>query len=134
MISDTAMRGFGRAAGSYDRGRPEYPPHAIGWLSQRLDLTAEKTVLDVGAGTGKLTGALAGTGVRMIALEPVAEMRTVLEQRVPRAQVLAGTAEQVPLRAGVLDAVVADRHFTGLTARERSKSSIASCAQGEVSA
>jgi SAM-dependent methyltransferase len=68
-------------------------------------------VLDVGAGTGKLTRALAPTGAQLIAVEPVAAMRGVLERGLPDVEALAGTAEQIPLTADSADAVVAGQAF-----------------------
>lgn len=103
--------GFGRAAEEYERGRPNYPPEAIDWLSDRLDLGPGRAVVDVGAGTGKLTRALAQTGARLVALEPVSEMRSVLEREVPGAQALAGRAEEIPLSEASVDAVVAGQAF-----------------------
>lgn len=68
-------------------------------------------VVDVGAGTGKLTRALTPTGARLIAVEPVQAMREVLERRLPGVEVLGGRAEEIPLPAGVADAVVAGQAF-----------------------
>jgi SAM-dependent methyltransferase len=65
----------------------------------------------VGAGTGKLTRALARTGAHLIAVEPVAQMRSVLEREVPDAQALAGRAEEIPLPDGTVDAIVAGQAF-----------------------
>jgi len=72
-----ATRGFETAGERYERGRPEYPPSAIDWLVERLGL-AERPgarVLDIGAGTGKLTRPLLERGLRALAVEPVAGMR-----------------------------------------------------------
>jgi SAM-dependent methyltransferase len=110
-IHPQAEQGFGRAAEEYERGRPGYPPEAIAWLADRLGLRPGRTVLDVGAGTGKLTRALAPSGARLIALEPVAQMRAVLEREVPPAQALAGRAEEIPLPDASVDAVAAGQAF-----------------------
>jgi ubiquinone/menaquinone biosynthesis C-methylase UbiE len=110
-INKQAETGFGRAAEAYDRGRPEYPAEAISWLADRLALGAGRAVVDVGAGTGKLTRALAPTGARVVAVEPVAEMRAVLERRVPEAEVLSGQAEAIPLPDASVDAIVAGQAF-----------------------
>jgi SAM-dependent methyltransferase len=110
-INQQAETGFGRAAEAYDRGRPEYPPEAISWLANRLGLGPGRAVLDVGAGTGKLTRALAPAGARLLAVEPVAEMREVLERRVPDAEVLSGQAEEIPLPDDSVDAIVAGQAF-----------------------
>jgi SAM-dependent methyltransferase len=104
--SDRA-RAFGRVAGEYERGRPGYPRAAIDWL-----LGAEPVeVLDIGAGTGKLTAAVLDAGHRAIAVEPLPEMRAILTARLPDAQALAGSAEQLPLGDGSVDAVVVGAAF-----------------------
>ena len=79
----------------------------VAWLVDHLRLQPGATVVDVGAGTGKLTRDLVPTGARVIAVEPLAEMRGQLEAAVPDAEVLAGWAEELPLDDGSTDAVVA---------------------------
>ncbi len=100
-------RAFGLVAEEYDRGRPGYATEAIRWLlgDEPLD------VVDLGAGTGKLTEALVGAGHRVTAVEPLIEMRTILQERVPEARVVEGTAEQSGLPDGCADAVVAGAAF-----------------------
>jgi len=93
---------FGAAADQYQRGRPQYPPSAVEWLVPRR----ARTVLDLGAGTGKLTSALVAAGLKVTAVEPSLGMRERLAAAVPRAVVLAGTAEQIPLADASVDAVV----------------------------
>src|SRR5580693_7362279 len=93
---------FGAAAGQYQRGRPEYPQSAVEWLVPRR----AKTVLDLAAGTGKLTRSLVGAGLKVTAVEPSAGMREELAAAVPAAVVLAGTAEKIPLADASVDAVV----------------------------
>jgi SAM-dependent methyltransferase len=68
-------------------------------------------VLDLGAGTGKLTRVLADRYARVIALEPLAELRAILEERVPQAEPLAGLAEAIPLPDASVDAVFAGQAF-----------------------
>lgn len=96
---------FGRVADAYDRGRPPYPPEALEWLAQELDVTARSTVVDLAAGTGKLTAALVPIAGRVIAVEPSAEMRRVLSGGHPEVEVLAGRAEELPLDDGSVDCV-----------------------------
>jgi ubiquinone/menaquinone biosynthesis C-methylase UbiE len=110
-INAQAETGFGRAAEAYDRGRPEYPRQAVEWLAGRLDLQSGRVVVDVGAGTGKLTRALVPTGARLVAVEPVVNMRVVLTRRLREAEVLAGSAEAIPLSAGSADAIVVGQAF-----------------------
>lgn len=100
-------RAFGRVAGEYERGRPGYPHEAIEWL-----LGAEPLkVLDIGAGTGKLTAAVLEAGHRAIAVEPLEEMRAILTARLPAARALAGTAERLPLPEDSVQAVVVGAAF-----------------------
>lgn len=93
---------FGAAAGTYERARPSYPDAAIGWLLP----PGARRVLDLGAGTGKLTRGLAGRGLEVIAVEPSAGMRGQLARVLPDVPVLAGTAEQIPLAGRAVDAVL----------------------------
>jgi SAM-dependent methyltransferase len=106
-----AVRGFDRAADAYERARPEYPPDAVAWLAERLGLSPGRTVADVAAGTGKLTRGLVATGARVLAVEPLAEMRRVLLEAVPEAETLEGTAEALPLADGSVDAVTVAAAF-----------------------
>jgi SAM-dependent methyltransferase len=94
---------FGAAAGAYERGRPPYPAAAIDWL---LPPGAAR-VLDVGAGTGKLTRQLAARGLDVVAVEPLPGMREQLAHAVPGVPVYPGTAEAIPLPDGSVDAVLA---------------------------
>jgi SAM-dependent methyltransferase len=107
----TATAGFGRAADAYERGRPGYPPEAVAHLAAELGITAGATVLDLAAGTGKLTRALAQTGASLIAVEPVDAMRRLLEGALPGARVLAGTAEAIPVATGAVDAITVAQAF-----------------------
>jgi SAM-dependent methyltransferase len=95
-------RSFGAQAAVYDRVRPGYPQQAVAAV-----LPAGATqVVDVGAGTGKLTAALLERGLAVIAVEPDDEMRAVLTARVPAADARAGTAEALPVGDAEADAVV----------------------------
>jgi ubiquinone/menaquinone biosynthesis C-methylase UbiE len=110
-IHDEARRGFGQGADAYERGRPGYPAKSIRWLERRLELGLGRTVVDVGAGTGKLTRELVVSGAAVLAVEPVPAMRSVLEQAVPQARALDGTAEALPLGNASVDAVVVAQAF-----------------------
>jgi SAM-dependent methyltransferase len=94
-------------AAEYERGRPGYPREAIHWLLGPRPLT----VLDLGAGTGKLTAALIDAGHDVIAVEPLPEMRAILTSRLPQARALDGTAEQLPLADASVDAVTVGAAF-----------------------
>jgi SAM-dependent methyltransferase len=100
-------RSFDRAAVEYERGRPGYPPAVLDFLP--LDLSAE--VLDLGAGTGKLTRVLAERYRRVIAVEPLDGMRAILEDVVASVESWAGTAEAIPLRDASVDGVFAAQAF-----------------------
>ena len=110
-IHETAARGFSAAADAYERGRPDYPADAVAMIVEQLDLRPGRTVLELGAGTGKLTRLLVPSGARVLALEPVAEMRERLAATTPSAELVEGTAEAIPLPAGCVDAVVAAQAF-----------------------
>src|SRR4051794_3171613 len=111
QIPEQAAVGFGRRAGEYERGRPGYPEAAIELLARELPLGAGRRLLDLAAGTGKLTRMLVATGAEVLAVEPVAEMRAQLERVVPQVRALEGTAEAIPLADGALDAVTVAQAF-----------------------
>lgn len=113
-----ATRGFGLAADVYERGRPDYPKAAVKRLVQRLDLRPGRTVLDLAAGTGKLTRLLVPSGANVLASEPIPEMRAELERRVPSAVALGGTAERIPLVDQYVDAVTVAQAFHWFQADE----------------
>lgn len=94
-------RVFGRAAGIYDAARPGYPAEAVAWLTEGVD----GPVLDLGAGTGKLTAVLAASGHAVTAVDPSPEMLRVLAERVPGVEALLGTAESLPLPDASVDLV-----------------------------
>jgi SAM-dependent methyltransferase len=93
---------FDRAAEVYERARPEYPADAV----ERMLPADARTVLDLGAGTGKLTRALATRGLEVFAVDPAPKMLDQLRTAIPGATVSAGTAEDIPLADASVDAVV----------------------------
>jgi SAM-dependent methyltransferase len=105
-----ATRGF-EAADVYERGRPDYPATAVAAIVSELGLRPGRTVLDLAAGTGKLTRLLVPCGANVLAVEPVREMRQHLEQRLPGIVALAGTAERIPLTDRYVDAVTVGTAF-----------------------
>ncbi len=110
-IPREAALGFERGAADYERGRPGYPEAAIAWLADELDLGPERVVVDLAAGTGKLTRALGRLGAHLVAIEPVAGMREQLELVVPGVEVLDGTAERMPLGDASVNAVLVAQAF-----------------------
>jgi SAM-dependent methyltransferase len=94
-------RSFGAAADLYERARPGYPDAAIDWLLPE----GARTVLDLGAGTGKLTRSLAARGLDVVAVEPIAAMRASLAAALPEVRALEGTAEAIPLEDDSVDAI-----------------------------
>lgn len=110
-IHPIAARGFEAAADAYERGRPDYPAEAVAFIVGLLDLQPDRVLLDLGAGTGKMTRQLAPSRVRILALEPVAAMRAKLAAAVPDAELLEGSAESIPLPGQSVDAVVVAQAF-----------------------
>ena len=100
-------RSFDRAAAEYERGRPGYAEAAL----DELGLPSDAHVLDLAAGTGKLTRQLVPRFERVVAVEPLDGMRAVLEEVVPDAEALRGTAEDIPLADGEVDAVFVGEAF-----------------------
>lgn len=94
---------FDRAADVYDAARPSYPAEAVSWLTEGID----GPVLDLGAGTGKLSAELIGRGFEVTAVDPSEQMLRVLAERVPGVEVRIGDAEAIPLSAGSFSLVVA---------------------------
>lgn len=110
-VHPSAAIGFDRAAADYERGRPGYPPAAIELVARELGLGPDSRVVDLAAGTGKLTRALVPLGAQLIAVEPVAGMREQLQRTVPGVTTLEGTAEAIPLPDHAVDAVLVAQAF-----------------------
>jgi cyclopropane fatty-acyl-phospholipid synthase-like methyltransferase len=87
-VHPAAAVGFDRAAAAYERGRASYPAAAIEAILRAAGAARGRTLLELGAGTGKLTRELVASSARVIALEPVAGMREVLAQTAPGAEPL----------------------------------------------
>ena len=100
-------RSFGPVADAYERARPGYPPDAVAWLAGE----PARDVVDLGAGTGKLTRLLVAAGHRVVAVEPLSEMRAALEHAVPGVPVVAGSGEEMPLPDASADVVTVAQAF-----------------------
>jgi SAM-dependent methyltransferase len=98
---------FAGVADAYERGRPGYPEEAVRWLTGDTPCN----VVDLGAGTGKLTRGLVALGHRVTAVEPLAEMRGELEAALPGVPALAGSAESIPLPDASADVVTCAQAF-----------------------
>jgi len=98
---------FSDVAAAYERARPGYPQGAVQWMvgDEPVD------VVDLGAGTGKLTRALVALGHRVVAVEPLDEMRAQLEAAVPGVRAIAGKAESMPLPDSSADVVTSAQAF-----------------------
>lgn len=104
-IHPAAAGGFGRSAAAYERGRPGYPDAAVDRLVAALP---GGRVVDLAAGTGKLTRMLVARGCEVTAVEPVPEMRALIE---PPARAVAGVAEAIGLPDASADAVTVAQAF-----------------------
>ena len=109
-IHPVAATGFA-ATDAYEQARPSYGPEAVGALCRATGIGAGADVVELGPGTGKLTRYLVATGARVVAVEPVDEMRRKLGQTVPEVSVVGATAEATTLPTGSADAVVAAQAF-----------------------
>lgn len=104
---------FGAAAGAYERGRPPYPAEGVDWLVA----STGRRVLDLGAGTGKLTRQLWARGLEVTAVEPSQGMREQLVAAVPQVRALAGSGESIPLPDSSFDAVLVAQAWHWVDAR-----------------
>ncbi|WP_406025854.1 class I SAM-dependent methyltransferase [Nocardioides sp. NBC_00850] len=100
-------RSFGGVADSYDRGRPSYPVDAVKWLVGEEPCS----VLELGAGTGKLTEVLVGLGHDVFATDPDDAMLDILSGKLPDVRATSGTAEQIPIGDSLYDVVVVGQAF-----------------------
>lgn len=106
-VDPVAAAGFASAADLYERARPSYPQEAVDWLVERTGIGPGRVVADVGAGTGKLTRLLVPTGARVVAVEPLPEMRALIRET----EAVDGTAEELPFADETVDVVTAAQAF-----------------------
>jgi len=121
MADQSQALSFGAAAAEYDRFRPTYPTEAVQW---GVGITPPAKVVDLGAGTGKLTRVLLAAGYDVTPVEPDAGMRAQLAASTEGVTALAGFAESVPLPDGSAEAVVAGQAYHWFD-RERAHREIA---------
>ena len=106
-----AAGGFASNAGDYERSRPSYPAEAVAHVVGHAAIGPGRRVLDLAAGTGKLTRLLVASGAEVVAVEPVEAMRRELVAVLPGAEVLDGVAEAVPLPDASVDVVTVAQAF-----------------------
>ena len=94
---------FGGAAAAYAEHRPDYPQTAVRWATEPAP---GPRVLDLGAGTGKLTATLVASGIDVVAVEPDPAMLAELRRALPAVRALSGRAEAIPLPDASVDAVL----------------------------
>lgn len=111
-VHPEAAVGFTRATAAYERGRPGYPAAMVDWLCEHVGVRAGRRILDLAAGTGKLTRALLPAGAGLLAVDPLPAMlrhlRTATGGAVPTA---AATAQALPLADGSVDGIVVAQAF-----------------------
>jgi SAM-dependent methyltransferase len=112
-VSDRAARSrsFETVAAAYERHRPDYPEQALRWAAEELGLAPRARVLDVGAGTGKLTRGLVALGFDVVAVEPGGAMLEQLREAVAEAETVEAPAESIPLPAASVGGAFAGQAF-----------------------
>jgi SAM-dependent methyltransferase len=110
-VDPVSSLGFARGAETYERVRPEYPDRAVDWAIERLGLGPGSVILDLAAGTGKLSRALVARRWKVLAVDPSSEMLAQLRVAVPDVEVREGTAEAIPLDDATVDAVTVAQAF-----------------------
>ncbi len=111
MIPEPAARGFQAAAADYEASRPTYPPEAVAFVVGHGSIGPGRRVLDLAAGTGKLTRALIASGADVVAVEPVEAMRGQLVAALAGVEALDGAAEAIPLPDASVDVVTVAQAF-----------------------
>jgi SAM-dependent methyltransferase len=103
--------GFESGSDIYERSRPDYSDQAVARLVATTGIRPGSRILDLAAGTGKLTRRLHALGAACVAIEPSPSMREVFRRVVPDVPLVAATAESIPVAAEAMDAVVVAQAF-----------------------
>ncbi len=111
MPHPVAVSGFSSDPWRYERGRPGYPPEAVRFVLDTVPNGPDDLILDVGAGTGKLTRALTATAATVVAIDPVEGMVRLLPEFAPGALVVIGVAERLPVAPGSVSVVTVAQAF-----------------------
>jgi len=110
-VPAAAAAGFSAGADDYERGRPTYPADAVAVLARELGIGPGARVLDLAAGTGKLTRRLLELDADLVAVEPVTAMRGQLQAILPDIAVLDGLGEAIPVPDGSIEVVTVAQAF-----------------------
>jgi SAM-dependent methyltransferase len=110
-VSEERARSFGSVAEDYEATRPGWPLEPFALALEHFDVRDDPAVIDVAAGTGKLTRTLVQLAGTLVAVEPDADLRGVLQRELPHVTVLAGTAEALPLESASADVACAGQAF-----------------------
>jgi len=108
---EARSRSFESAPAEYERHRPEYPQEGLRWAAERFRLEPGARVLDIGAGTGKLTRGLVALGFEVAAVEPGGPMLAQLRLAVHETEAFEGQAESIPLHDASIDAAFAGQAY-----------------------
>jgi ubiquinone/menaquinone biosynthesis C-methylase UbiE len=109
-VNTVAAQGFQQAATLYEQARPSYPSEAIDWIKSLCD--KPDIIIDMGAGTGKLTRLLGTMGAReLVAIEPVSAMRENLKKIPIITKIIDGTAENIPFEDHTVDMIICGQSF-----------------------
>ncbi len=110
-LAELGRVGFETGSETYERARPDYPAAAVDHIVATAGIIGGTRVLDLAAGTGKLTRQLRARGAVCVAVEPSASMRQVFRRVLPGTPTIGGTAEMVPVAGDSMDAVVVAQAF-----------------------
>jgi SAM-dependent methyltransferase len=117
-VHAAAAAGYAQGAETYARGRPGFPTEALDWLTNDLRIGPGKTVVELGAGTGKFTQWLVQTKADVIAVEPVVAMLARLQADLPGVRTLRATAQNLPFANASVGAVICAQSFHWFASRE----------------